>query len=425
MIKDNAVQRLLCHVKKEESYKNGIRPSIYMAPGILRDLSPSSFDPRVVSIGPLHREDKKVQAFERQKARYLSSLIRRTKYPQEEFLKSCVEKVCASMEKIKASYVWTKTYDDAEIVDMMVMDACFILEFLFIEFFTKLKLYENGVLLSMNILFDLLLLENQIPLFVLDDIHRCTILKVNSNVSLQKLIYPIVFDFNFIKAEIELENISINNAHHILSVLHQCYKPPDNIKNGKFTSTIPRSVSDLDSAGVSIKPYNNPTWLLGMEVKLYWSASFFGSWSKPTLRIPTLDVNDYTEYVLRNLIAYELSGTDDAYVSSFAFAMDTLVDTQEDVAKLVDSRVILNALGSNVEVANIINNICREAPFESFFYADQWKILSKYYEGYWPKNIAKMKRIYFSSPWSMIAVVAGIILFVLTVVQTIFTIKST
>ncbi|KAJ0792349.1 hypothetical protein HanOQP8_Chr01g0017061 [Helianthus annuus] len=54
-IQDSVVQRLLCRVKKEESHLNQISPSIYMVPNTLRDLSPSSFNPRVVSIGPLHR----------------------------------------------------------------------------------------------------------------------------------------------------------------------------------------------------------------------------------------------------------------------------------------------------------------------------------------------------------------------------------
>ncbi|KAJ0611551.1 hypothetical protein HanRHA438_Chr01g0021401 [Helianthus annuus] len=111
----DTVQRLLYHVKDEHNRTNRFLATIYMVPGTLRDLSPSSFNPRVVSIGPLHKEDENVQAFEGQKAYYLVNLMRRINSPQEEILKSCAEKVHALMEQIKACYDWKKTYSDAEI----------------------------------------------------------------------------------------------------------------------------------------------------------------------------------------------------------------------------------------------------------------------------------------------------------------------
>nr|GEV05076.1 putative ribonuclease H-like domain-containing protein [Tanacetum cinerariifolium] len=55
---------------------------------------------------------------------------------------------------------------------------------------------------------------------------------------------------------------------------------------------------------------------------------------------------------------------------------------------------------------------------------DEWKKLHEYYNGYWPKQIAGLKRTYFSNPWSMIALFAGIVLFILTLVLTIFTVRS-
>ncbi|KAJ0806897.1 hypothetical protein HanOQP8_Chr00c163g0778571 [Helianthus annuus] len=424
MIQDSVVQRLLDRVKKEESHISQFSPSIYMAPRSLRDMSPSSFNPQVVSIGPLHREDEKVQAFEGRKTNYLIDLMRRANSPQEEILKLCVEKVYTSMEKIKACYVWTKAYDDTEIVDMMIMDACFILEFLFKFSINDATVFEEGVLQHSDIFYDLILLENQIPFFILDEIYKCTVLKFSPNASLLKLIYPVLAYANIFKEGIKINNISVNNSHHILSFLHQCYKPPYNIKRGHHKSTIP-SVVNLDWAGVNFKPNKDPTWLMGMEVKLYTFPCFIGSWSKPTLRIPVLKIYDSTEMILRNLIAYEQSGRTHSYVTSYALAMDMLVDTQEDVAKLVDSGVLVNNMGSNDEAANMINSLCKGTIFVDFFYQEQWVKLSKYCDAYWPKHIAKMKRTYFNNPWNLIALVAGIILFAVTVVQTIFTIKST
>ncbi|KAJ0792348.1 hypothetical protein HanOQP8_Chr01g0017051 [Helianthus annuus] len=264
-------------------------------------------------------------------------------------LKLCVEKVYSSMEKIKPCYVWTKVYGDIEIADMMIMDACFILEFL-IKFYIS-KERSEAILQRYVIFHDLVLLENQIPFFILDEIFQCKVLKFYPGVSLLELIYPVLVYVNIFMEDINMDNISVNNTHHILSLLHQCYKPPDSIKKGSRKSTI-SSFMNLDRAGVNFKPNNDPTWLMGMKVELYMFRCFFGSLSKPTLRIPVLEIHDSTEIVLRNLLAYEQSGRTHSYVTSYAIAMDLLLDTQEDVAKLVDSGVLVNTMGSNDEAAN-------------------------------------------------------------------------
>ncbi|KAM0050962.1 hypothetical protein Hdeb2414_s0007g00229821 [Helianthus debilis subsp. tardiflorus] len=402
-------QSLLDRVRNEGNINNAhqFTPSIYMAPGVLRDLSPSSFNPRVVSIGPLHRHDENVQEFEKQKATYLIKLMSRINSSLEEILKLCMHKVYASMNEIKACYVWTTPHDDAEIAEMMVMDACFILEF--INQISELdeKSYSGKLLLHQNVTRDLVLLENQIPFFFLDEIFQCTILKFDPNASLTSLIYRVLTFINPFEAFIDISNIS-SNTHHILSLLHECYTPPDYITSHPSSSTIPSAV-DLDRAGVNFKPNQRPTWLMGME---------------PTIRMSVLVVGDFTESVLRNLIAYEQSGQTRNYVTSYAYAMYMLVNNQEDVAKLVDSGVLVNYMGSNEEAANMINGICKEVAWVDFFYVKQWKTINMYCNGYWPKHIARMRSIYFSSPWNMIALLAGIILFALTVVQTIFTIKS-
>ncbi|XP_076933495.1 UPF0481 protein At3g47200-like [Bidens hawaiensis] len=420
---DRAYQLLDVIVEKGKCKNSRPRPSIYMAPDILRDLNPRSFEPRVVSIGPLHRGDKKLQAFEGHKPCYMFNLMQRTREcSQENMLKLCVQKMYESKEKIKDFYA-LEFYNEAKLVNMMIVDACFILEFLFVFKKNDKSQNKEGILLYKNLLFDLVLLENQIPFFVLEEIFQCTLLKYHPSHSLLELIHPLLDVVNIFKIEGTINYIPINEPRHILSLLHQFYKPPVDITKGGVLRTIFPSVTDLDRAGVSFEPNKNAKWLMGMEVKLNRLQCVFQFWSKPILKMPVLKVDDNTDLVLRNLIAYEQSGSNhDAYVTSYAFALDSLVDTQPDVAKLVDSKVLLNFLGSDEEVANFINSMCKDAVLENFFYKNQWEALNNHYEGYWTKNIAMLKRNYFGSPWSMIALVAGIILFVLTVVQTIFTV---
>ncbi|GJV86281.1 putative UPF0481 protein [Tanacetum coccineum] len=70
----------------------------------------------------------------------------------------------------------------------------------------------------------------------------------------------------------------------------------------------------------------------------------------------------------------------------------------KDIAKLVESKVLVNMLGSNQEAAEMINKICKNINITDFYY---------------------------NNPWSAIALVAAIILFSLTVVQTVYTIRAT
>ncbi|KAD3336141.1 hypothetical protein E3N88_31660 [Mikania micrantha] len=49
--------------------------------------------------------------------------------------------------------------------------------------------------------------------------------------------------------------------------------------------------------------------------------------------MPVLSIDDTTEFLFRNLIAYEQSFETQSYVTSYAIAIDMLVNTQDDVAK--------------------------------------------------------------------------------------------
>ncbi|KAM0014651.1 hypothetical protein Hdeb2414_s0034g00726231 [Helianthus debilis subsp. tardiflorus] len=385
------VRSLLDCVGEKQNVTNTFSPSIYMAPSTLRNLSPNSFMPRVVSIGPLHRKDENLQRFEGRKAAFVHDLMSRSDSSSTQMLTTCAERVASVIEKIRGCYAAdVKSYDDIELAKMMVMDACFILEFIH-----KISVGSNLRLQDQYIPYDLVLLENQIPFFVLEDIYECVIYNFEERLSLTAFIHPLLKYTNLFQGR---------------------------IKVGFPSSTI-HSAVELDRAGVNFMPNQDAKWPMAMEVQMYRSTIFWFLF-KPTLTMPTLRIDDFTELILRNLIAYEQSYVVNPYITSYARAMDMLIDTHEDIAMLVTSKVIVNHKGSNEEAANMINRICKEVFPEHFFYTEQWEQLDIHFNSYWPRKIVKLKRTYFSSPWSIIALFAGIILFVLTVVQTIFTIMS-
>ncbi|KAI3675317.1 hypothetical protein L1987_84906 [Smallanthus sonchifolius] len=396
-----------------------------MVPSTLRDHNPSSYKPRMVSIGPLHREDENLQESEGEKAAHVLSLLRRLGSTHEETLQACARKVNASIDQIRSSYAEKIIYNNIELAKMMVMDACFILEFLY-QITKREKSNLGNMMFVQFTMYDLLLLENQIPFLVLEGIFECTISKFDLTASLIDVIHPVLEHVNPFKEHKLKSTFSSNTTshhHHILSLLHECYEY-QYAKSSEFSNSRFPSAVELDRAGVSFKRARDTEWPLVMEVKLRRLPCFSFSWGKPTLIMPELDINDFTELVLKNLIAYEqFSANVTQYITSYAMAMDMLIDTQEDIAKLVESKVLVNHIGSNQEAADMINNICKEVAWRDFFYFEQWKELESHYNGYWSKNIAWLRRTYFNNPWNIVALLAGILLFVLTVVQTIFTVN--
>ncbi|CAI9298634.1 unnamed protein product [Lactuca saligna] len=417
--------KLVVNSVKEQKDTNHFSRTINMVPSGFRDLSPSSFDPRVVSIGPLHRHDEALQLFEDQKATYVDSLLQRVPSPPEQTLKECLLKVVASIDMIRASYPRIeKAYSDIELSTMMVMDASFILEFILMISISSDE--QKQLLRGSPMIYDLVLVENQIPFLVLNLIFDLTIAKSQLTNTLTELLLDLVQFFNIFETKLTVSDRTVDfHLDHILGFLETCYwpslkyTPSEGLPGSAIHSTI-----ELNRAGIIFTPYRDERWQMTMEYKSSKFPYFSWFWFKPSLRMPVVRIDNITELILRNLIAYERTSTYPSYMTSYAAAMDMLVETQEDIAKLIESKVLLNHLGSNEKATSMIKSICAPNRLENFYYVDQCQELDEYYNRYWPKNIAVLKGTYFSSPWNTIALLAGIILFSLTVVQTIYTVNA-
>ncbi|KAJ9551893.1 hypothetical protein OSB04_015938 [Centaurea solstitialis] len=213
-----------------------------MIPIRIRDVNPNVFNPRYVNIGPIHRKNKNLEAFEGQKAIFLKDLLDQTSIPQEQTLEKCMEKVKTSIGRIKACY-------------------------------------DDGI---------------------------------------------------------------------------EWYDDNDITKND----------------GVKFKPHDlsGRKWSMDFRFEFpLWSRC--RPWAKPTLIMPILRIHNYTEVILRNLIAYEHLSPDGlpCYVTSYAVAMDRLIDTHEDVAILVESKVLVNSIGSKEEAAKLINDLRKDVSCRLFF----------------------------------------------------------
>nr|GEX32651.1 putative UPF0481 protein At3g02645 [Tanacetum cinerariifolium] len=157
---------LLDCAKRGEKRNKQPPPTICKVSRVLRDLSESSFTPQLVSIGPIHRDDPKLKEFEWLKECYLHDLYHCNSTP-EKTLEACLLEVNTLITRIRESYAagMIDKYSDNEVATMMVMDGCFILEFCFKH--KNEDLHLPNKMQNLRIAMDMMLLENQVPFFVL------------------------------------------------------------------------------------------------------------------------------------------------------------------------------------------------------------------------------------------------------------------
>lgn len=319
------------------------------------------------------------------------------------------------------------TYTDAQLAQMMVIDACFILQFLFGSDEHRPSNSRN-VILEHSISRDLVLLENQIPFFVLQEIFNCTISKTQT-CSLNSGVLQHLQILSPFKGTINNNVTATTQSHHILGLLQKYFHPTDNsIQSHRPPCQMPNhSAVELDNAGVKFKANKNDGnyWLLAIDFSSSSFECFRWFWGHRTLRMPKMCIDDNTELFLRNIIAYEQCTPNvPDYVTSYVSAIDMLLDTKEDLCRLVKSKVFTNNLGSNKDATKMLNSISKQFVFKEFYYMNQWENLHNYHEGCWPKNIAWLKRKYFSSPWNIIALLVGIIFFALAIAQLVLRIMN-
>ncbi|XP_076895477.1 UPF0481 protein At3g47200-like [Bidens hawaiensis] len=185
---------------------------------------------------------------------------------------------------------------------MMVIDGCFILEYFYRATNPEESNLGNMTFVQFTV-FDLVLLENQIPFLFLQHIFDCTISKFDQTASLINTIHPVLEHVNPF-AEHKLKTSSNTTHHHILGLLHECFQY-ENATSSEFPKSRVPSALELGRAGVNFKRAQHAEWPLMMKVKSRRLPCFSCSWGKPTLTMPVLWINDFTELVLRNLIAYE------------------------------------------------------------------------------------------------------------------------
>ncbi|KAG5047580.1 hypothetical protein JHK86_016986 [Glycine max] len=336
------------------------------------------------------------------------AFLKRTQTTVDSFIRKIEE-----MEpEFRRCYSHTLEFSKEQLVKIIFVDCAFILELFYRVHDPVLKEDDDMCLskpwLSNNIMYDLLLLENQVPFFVLESLFNLSFPSPGADFrSFLALTFHFFQQFN--RSCLNFNNISrIRHFTDLIRTFHlQDPLPPKT--TGNTIKHLP-SATELSEAGLRFKVLKNESCLLKLD---------FSGW---VLEIPQLIVHDRTETLFRNLVALEQCLYPlQSYITDYVDFLDFLVNTNRDVDILVREKVFLNWLGDTDSVATMINGLMKDISVHNIRsqYFDVCEKLNDFHKNPWRKRKSALRRDYCRSPWQTAASTAAIILLILSFVQTV------
>uniref|UniRef100_A0A0A9D5Y3 Uncharacterized protein n=1 Tax=Arundo donax TaxID=35708 RepID=A0A0A9D5Y3_ARUDO len=418
------VERTLNEADASVEISRWQRHSIYRVPACIKDLKPKAYRPQVVSLGPFHHGDPELHPMEEHKRRALRHLLRRANRPLEEFA-AAVEEVA---DQLESAYLdlddnWRGGEGRERFVEMMIVDGCFLLEVMRAAGGKKQAAGDyapndpifsrHGVLYMVPyIRRDMLMLENQLPLLLLERLVAIETAKPPNEDVIHRMV------LRFLSPTSHLPPAGVGLGLHPLdvyrkSMLYGPYQPPAS-RRGPYDepeTDIIRSAVELYEAGIRFKKSGSDS-LHDIRFR------------HGVLSMPAVSVDDSTEYMLLNMMAFERlhvgAGND---VTAYVFFMDNIIDSAKDVVLLSSKGIIQNAVGSDKVVAKLFNSISKDVVLEPESALDAvHRQVNAYYRKPWNMWRANLIHTYFRSPWAFLSLLAAVFLLVMTIMQTVYTV---
>ncbi|TKY46094.1 UPF0481 protein [Spatholobus suberectus] len=433
---ETELTKMLREVVPERSEAN--KQCIYKVPQKFRQVNPKAYTPRIVSFGPFHYNtgNDALKPMEEAKLKYLTRFLDRNKHLS---ISSLFARLVEKEKLIRSCYAGPIDYNSNDFLRMILVDACFIIEY-FLRCYTGLDLIEVNPLskswLEDDIFHDLGLLENQLPFFVLEDIFNYA--KHGMNVefpfkddkNMDKFLGPVTnveslsflgITFHYFKCynNLNLEATAIGPPKHFIDLLRSFMQPSpfprEKIKSCSRVQHLP-SASQLSEAGLVFKVSSSRCLF---DIKYHHL--------KGIMEMPCLVIEDGIETLFRNILAFEQCHyLHSPTVTQYLFFLDFLINNEKDVNVLIDKKIIVNWLGDANDVAKMINSLCSNVIVShmSEEYCSLYDNLIKFHEN--PRN--KYKAIfyheYFNTPWKKASTIAAVLLLLLTLTQTICSVIS-
>ncbi|WOG95988.1 hypothetical protein DCAR_0415318 [Daucus carota subsp. sativus] len=451
--------------------------STYRVPTKLRATQPGVYTPQVVCIGPFHLTTPALRATEELKWRYMLAYIDRVvetdtknirnnelggvhdeKSAQISALNKCCEVVSGLEQDARAWYAEDINLDKHQFVEMLLVDACFILELFYrCNVMTIKKFKEHHIpsthedqvqfeslagnyTMVTSLTFDLMRLENQIPYFILQKLFdimpssKRLIFSGTQELSLRQHILCFFHHIPILRINVfELDsNIQDATYSHILDVLCKVcnltsWALPLHLTYG--TWGFKRCSTELIKAGFQIARRQRSDSMSIVDIQF----------DKGLILIPSIIIDKSTVSLLRNLIALEQTRSGGQIITSYVILMSTLIRTRED-ADIFERLGILQNPTKHPDLTGFFTSFCREVLSERFYFRDLCNEVENYeiplwrwyrMKGYmsitwlrWKKSLKDLKRDYFGNTWSFIAFLTAFFVILLTLLQTFYTVRA-
>nr|BAM64834.1 hypothetical protein [Beta vulgaris] len=387
--------------------------SIYRVPAKLRKIDPKAYEPHFISIGPYHHGLPNLQASEKLKWLSLNRLVGLSEGLRVEELDKLVTVLEDVEQEARKCYSEDVKLSRDEFVKMMLLDGCFI-----VELFRELEEnnFASSSLLSKRWMLpvvrrDLITLENQLPLIVLKKIFDVITITKSPSRGADTSLEELALDFfdPLMPREKNLRkpiNGYDQNFQHLLDVFHS------SITHGEVERRkephMYRSVTELKEAGIKVRVLRNTQPL---ELRF----------ERGKLRIPSLLIDNHTGSFFRNIVAYEQCHHDcKPDMTAYLFFLDKLINSTEDVGLLHYEGVIQHSLGSNKQVAKLVNNLCLEVEYDGqeSYLCEVVECLNSYSARWLIKAKTRLKHDYFTNLWVGLSTLVALLLLYLTLLQT-------
>ncbi|KAM5552960.1 UPF0481 protein [Rosa sericea] len=457
------------------------KKSIFRVPNVLRRQNPEAYTPEVVSMGPFHHYREKqgkggnegkgeedFQLTERVKKSYLNEILTGMKITLEELTAKVTELSDQKNEggfEERARNFYAEPLDhisSKDFIEMMIVDGCFLIQLFRKCDDPKHRAFDDPVF-NMDCMFhflchDILLLENQLPWFVIHSLygltldiysgeasrdvysgeaslsiiilkalsilpslkHSCSTYKTHLHENECHCDADVLHILDLVRASIVIPLTNIKETGHKAAGKegtsnpqeHQVHTRNKDKRDNKAVHEDPdqhqiRTATALSKANIKFKSIEKDS-IMDIQFKE-------GGWFRNgILEIPQLNVGMSSETLFRNLIAIEqcYHGYSNE-ITSYAIFMDNLISSKEDMELLCKEKVIGNWM-SDEDGCKFFSNLYKDIPHNKFYYVELCEKVNDRYRSRWHTWLALLKSEKFSNPWRILAFGIGIFILILT-----------
>ncbi|XP_057815010.2 uncharacterized protein LOC131028693 [Cryptomeria japonica] len=405
-----------------------------------------AYIPQMVSLGPYHHlwsKDKSLQPFH-QRPTHLSQLelykLKKATETDPEIINCLFTKISEASTIFAFEPIYHMKIEEKDIPEftwMMVIDALFLSN--------SLSAFI-GHIGKESILCDIVKLENQIPLSLLTQLEDASIIMSqignlcrtcfqvgNPNIKIEKEKHLLDYMHKYISSILQLQPEIAEEERTwqqwvlsgidtmVAGVLGAIIQHPAKSVRQDFLDKY--NAEELRKGGIKFRPSKE-------------SGKNGFCKTSDTLYLSPIRISEpYSEVVLRNLLALEFNdyASQQKNVSQYVELMDCLIDTPEDVALLRKCHVIdrQSMMITDDYVARTWDGMSKPVCLTGFLDTPgglkakiKEALIKNYYKskirGWWDE----LRTDYLSSPWKLAALVVGVFVTVLTMVQTYCTVKD-